>query len=243
LTTVALDIRGILRGVSSDLETFVTRALTLLGALLLVGVVVGVTVLVAARLSARSAAVAPAPAAAVSAGAGSPRRDADPPRAVAAEAGRLTLEAAMRELDLIKPPRLRPAEDFSLPTPDGRTFRLSDQRGKVVFINFWATWCPPCRDEMPSLERLYAQRKDGPFALVAISLDANPVVVAPYLKQSRLTFPVALDPKMDLANAYGVRALPASFVLDPRGMLVAMALGPRHWDGPVALAVVDGLAR
>jgi alkyl hydroperoxide reductase subunit AhpC len=79
--------------------------------------------------------------------------------------------------------------------------------------------------------------------MVAISLDANPAVVAPYLKQGRLTFPVALDPKMDLANAYGVRALPASFVLDPRGILVAMALGPRDWDGPMARAVVDGLAR
>jgi peroxiredoxin len=149
----------------------------------------------------------------------------------------------MRELYLIKPPRARLAEDFTLPTPDGGTFRLGDQRGKVVFINFWATWCPPCRDEMPSLERLYAQRRNGPFTLVAISLDANPAVVAPYLKQSRLTFPVALDPKMDLATAYGVRALPASFVVDPRGMLAAMALGPRDWDGPAARAVVDGLAR
>jgi peroxiredoxin len=155
----------------------------------------------------------------------------------------LSVDAAMRELDLIKPPRPTPAEDFSLPMPDGRTFRLSDQRGKVVFINFWATWCPPCREEMPAMERLYAEQKNGPFTMVAVSLDANPALVGPYVERARLTFPVALDPKMDLANSYGVRALPVSFVVDPRGMVVAMALGPRAWDGPAARALMAGIAR
>ena len=93
------------------------------------------------------------------------------------------------------------------------------------------------------MERLYAERKDRGFAMVAVSLDSNPALVAPYLKESGLTLPVALDPRMDLANAYGVRALPASFIVDPRGTLVAMALGPRAWDGPAALALVDGVAR
>jgi peroxiredoxin len=155
----------------------------------------------------------------------------------------LGVDAAMRELDLIKPPRPTQAEDFSLPMPDGGTFRLSDQRGKVVFINFWATWCPPCREEMPAMERLYAQQKNGPFTMVAVSLDANPALVGPYVERARLTFPVALDPKMDLANSYGVRALPASFVVDPRGMVVAMALGPRTWDGPAARALMEEIAR
>ena len=93
------------------------------------------------------------------------------------------------------------------------------------------------------MQRLYSQQKDGPFTMVAVSLDANPALVGPYLARAQLTFPVALDPKMDLANAYGVRALPASFVVDPRGILVGMALGPRAWDGPAARALVEGIAR
>jgi peroxiredoxin len=158
-------------------------------------------------------------------------------------ARRLSVEEAMRELELVKPPRARAAGDFTLPMPDGRQFRLSEHRGNVVFINFWATWCPPCREEMPSMERLYVRQKARRFTMVAVSLDSNPTLVAPYFKQSGLTFPVVLDPRMDLANAYGVRALPASFIVDPHGTLVAMALGPRAWDGPAAHALMDGVAR
>jgi thiol-disulfide isomerase/thioredoxin len=149
----------------------------------------------------------------------------------------------MRELDLVKPPRARAAEDFTLPTPGGSQFRLSEHRGKVVLINFWATWCPPCREEMPSMQRLYATNKDGGFTLVAVALDSSPAPVGPYLKQTGLTFPVALDPRMELAHSYGVRALPASFIVDPQGIMVAMALGPRAWDGPAARALVARVRR
>jgi peroxiredoxin len=221
----------------------VGRALTVLASLALAGVVVVVTALVSVKLSARGPSVTAPGALAVVDGPGQTPRGVETPGGRAPGAISLSVDAAMRELDLIKPPRPRLIEDFSLPMPDGRTFRLSDQRGKVVFINFWATWCPPCREEMPSMQRLYARQKDGPFTMVAVSLDANPALVPPYLKQTRLTFPVALDPKMELANTYGVRALPASFVVDPRGILVAMALGPRAWDGPVARALVEGIAR
>ncbi len=219
------------------------RALTLLASLALAGVIVVATVLVSVKLSARSASVPqPAPVA-VDGGPGRALRETEARSGASPGALTLSVDAAMRELDLIKPPRPTQAEDFSLPMPDGRTFRLSDQRGKVVFINFWATWCPPCREEMPAMERLYAQQKNGPFTMVAVSLDANPALVGPYVERARLTFPVALDPKMDLANSYGVRALPASFVVDPRGMVVAMALGPRAWDGPAARALMAGIAR
>jgi len=220
----------------------VGRALTLLASLALAGVVVVATVLVSVKLSARDASVSQPVSVAVADRPERPPQEAEA-RGGVPGAGALSVDSALRELDLIKPPRPRQVEDFSLPMPDGRTFRLSDQRGKVVFINFWATWCPPCREEMPAMERLYTGQKDGPFTMVAVSLDANPALVGPYLKRARLTFPVALDPKMDLANAYGVRALPASFVVDPRGILVAMALGPRAWDGPAARALMEGVAR
>lgn len=117
------------------------------------------------------------------------------------------------------------------------------EKGKAYLVEFWATWCPPCREEMPAMERLYTRQKNRGLAMVAVSLDASPAVVAPYLAQGGFTFPVALDPRMDLANAYGVRVLPASFIVDPRGVVVAMALGPREWDGPAASALVEGVAR
>jgi peroxiredoxin len=155
----------------------------------------------------------------------------------------LKLDDAIRELDLIRPSRQKMAEDFTLKTSNGPSFRLSDHRGKTVILNFWATWCPPCRDEMPSLERLYRQHKDQGLVLVAVSLDADPKLVPPYVKESNLTFAVALDPKAEVANKYGVRALPASFVVDRAGTMTALALGPRTWDNDASHSLVEALTR
>jgi peroxiredoxin len=159
-------------------------------------------------------------------------------------AGRvLPLDDAIRELDLIRPSRQKIAEDFALPTPNGGSFRLSDHRGKTVLVNFWATWCPPCREEMPAMERLYQRHKDRGLMLVAVSIDADPALVPPYLKASKLTFPVALDPKAEVANKYGVRALPSSFVVDRAGTMTALALGPRAWDNDASHSLVEALTR
>jgi len=162
-----------------------------------------------------------------------------PPRP---RAGRvMPLEEAFRELDLIRPSRQKAAEDFRLTLADGSTFRLSEHRGKTVLINFWATWCPPCREEMPALERLYRQHKDHGLVLVAVSIDADPKVVGPYVRASNLTFPIALDPKAEVATAYGVRALPSSFVVDRQGTMTALALGPRAWDNDASHSLIEQL--
>jgi len=187
---------------------------------------------------------------------GQPRHDAvasspappagPPPAAVPAKprAGKvLPLAEAMKELDLIRPSRVKAAEALSVTMPGGGTFRLSEQRGKVVMINFWATWCPPCLEEMPAMERLYRQHKDAGFTLLAVSVDADASKVTPFLTSHKLTFPVGLDPKMDLANTYSVRALLSSFIVDREGNLAALAIGPRHWDGNAAHSLVEGMAR
>jgi len=187
---------------------------------------------------------------------GQPRHDAvasspappagPPPAAVPAKprAGKvLPLAEAMKELDLIRPSRVKAAEALSVTMPGGGTFRLSEQRGKVVMINFWATRCPPCLEEMPAMERLYRQHKDAGFTLLAVSVDADASKVTPFLTSHKLTFPVGLDPKMDLANTYSVRALPSSFIVDREGNLAALAIGPRHWDGNAAHSLVEGMAR
>jgi peroxiredoxin len=168
----------------------------------------------------------------VSAAVASPRPNA--PRA-------LSLDEAIKELDLIRPPRPKVADDFTIPTAAGPSFRLSAQRGKAVFINFWATWCPPCLEEMPALERLWRAQKDGGFVLLAVTVDANPKLATPFVERHGLTFTVGYDPKMELAQAYGVRALPSSFVIDRDGRLAAVAVGPRVWDNMAAHSLIQRL--
>jgi peroxiredoxin len=155
----------------------------------------------------------------------------------------LPLEAALKELDLIRPSRAKLAEDFTLATHGGGKVRLTEHRGKVVMVNFWATWCPPCLEEMPAMERLYRQQKDAGFTLIAVSVDADPKKVAPFVTQHKLTFPIGLDPRMEMANSYGVRALPSSFIVSRDGHLAALAIGPRAWDNDAAHSLIEGLAR
>ena len=93
------------------------------------------------------------------------------------------------------------------------------------------------------MERLYRQHKDTGFTLVAVSVDGDSRKVAPFVSEHNLTFPIALDAKMDLANSYAVRALPSSFIVARDGNLTALAIGPRHWDGDAAHSLVEGLLR
>ena len=166
------------------------------------------------------------------------------PVALKPRAGRaFGFEQALRELDLIRPSRQKLADDFSAPLVDGRTLKLSAQRGKIVMINFWATWCPPCREEMPAMERLWRHHQDQGFVLLAVSVDSVTAKVKPFVAEHQLTFPILLDPAMDVANAYGVRALPSSFFVDRRGTLTALALGPRAWDNDASHSLVEALLR
>jgi len=161
------------------------------------------------------------------------------PRANVAHAS--GIDEAARELDLIRPARPKQASDFSVSLLGGQTLELKGQRGKPMLINFWATWCAPCREEMPAMERLYLKHRERGFVLLAVSVDTDAALVKPFLERYRLTFPVALDARMDLANTYGVRALPASFLIDRHGYLTALALGPRAWDNRAAHALVEAM--
>ncbi len=134
------------------------------------------------------------------------------------------------------------AQDFRTPAPGGGTVMFSDHHGKVIVLNFWATWCPPCRDEMPALERVYRRFRDRGLVVLAVSLDADGETSVPgFLKERDFTFPVALDPGMRVAGQYGVRALPATFLIDRKGRIIARAFGAREWDGPDANTVLEEL--
>jgi peroxiredoxin len=148
------------------------------------------------------------------------------------------------ELNLIRPPKPTRAPDFAIPGLNGGAVSLQERRGTVVFLNFWATWCAPCKEEMPAMERLYRRFKGRGFTILAVSLDTGgPAKVAAFVKGLDLTFPVGLDVKYEAANRYSIRGLPGTFLIDRAGEIVAMALGPRDWDSRDAHAVVEALLR
>jgi peroxiredoxin len=149
-----------------------------------------------------------------------------------------------QELSLFRPPKATRAPDFAVPNLAGGTIALQEHRGSVVFLNFWATWCAPCKEEMPSMERLYRRFKGRGFTILAISLDSGNVgKVAAFVKALDLTFPIGLDLKLEVANRYAIRGLPGSFLIDRSGEVVAVAIGPRDWDSRPAYAVVESLLK
>ena len=149
-----------------------------------------------------------------------------------------------RALDLIKPNRHQQARDFKVAALDGGTLSLAGLRGKVVFLNLWATWCEPCKEEMPAMERLWQRYKGQGLVVVALSMDSSGAkVVKPYIEQGKFTYPVGLDPKMETASLYGARSVPSTFIIDRSGTIRAIALGPRKWDGRVSFAFFEDLLK
>ena len=126
------------------------------------------------------------------------------------------------------------APGFSLEDMDGARHRLTDYRGKVVLVNFWATWCPPCRREMPALEALYLKYREQGLVVVAINQWEDADHVFAYMGQLNVfpTFPVLFDPESRVSVDYGVKGLPTSFLVDRQGRLVYRAIGGREFDHP-----------
>jgi thiol-disulfide isomerase/thioredoxin len=132
----------------------------------------------------------------------------------------------------VDPPRSVP--DFSLPDMDAELHALQDYRGKVVLINFWATWCPPCRREMPALEQLYNKLGDEAFAVLAINQWEDADHVFAYMGDLNVipSFPILFDPESKISEEFGVKGLPTSFLLDRQGRVVFRAVGGRAFDHP-----------
>jgi len=123
----------------------------------------------------------------------------------------------------------------------GKVHRLSDYRGKVVLVNFWATWCTPCREEMPSIERLRQSMKGKPFAVLAVNLAEPEPRVRQFLQSMPLGFPVLLDADMKVTKSWKVRQLPASFVVGPDGRIRYSYLGDLDWSRDAVRKTLLGL--
>ena len=117
-----------------------------------------------------------------------------------------------------------PAPDFTLQTVDGRMVSLSDFRGKAVVVNFWATWCPPCRSEMPDLQQTYSERADD-VVVLAIDVQEAREPVRRFVEQYGLTFPILLDTNGDVTQSFGIQSLPTSFFIDREGRVAAFNMG------------------
>jgi thiol-disulfide isomerase/thioredoxin len=129
-----------------------------------------------------------------------------------------------------------PAPDFTLNTPGGARISLSSLKGKVVFLNFWATWCGPCRQEMPSMEVVYRQLKDRGFEVLAVDVRERPQDVQNFLKEFNLTFPSVLDTTGRTSRVYNITAFPTTFILDREGNIILRLVGSIDWDTPEMIA-------
>lgn len=136
-----------------------------------------------------------------------------------------------------------PAPDFTLRDVDGRTHKLSSLRGKVVLINFWATWCPPCRAEMPSMQRAWQKLRAENFAMLAVNVGEDEDMVFGFTTPEPLEFPLLLDRDSTVVKAWPVRALPTTFIVDPEGRIAFRAIGGREWDHPELIKKIRALMR
>jgi peroxiredoxin len=141
---------------------------------------------------------------------------------IAAPMASLAQVAGLRAID-----EPQPAADFQLSDLDGQLLRLQDQRGKVVLLNFWATWCPPCLQEMPLMDQLYQMLRQRPFVMWAVAMKEDREKVAPFMDKHHFQFTALLDPDGAVSARYKLRGLPTTYLIDCHGNTVGWSVAPR----------------
>jgi len=120
---------------------------------------------------------------------------------------------------------------------------LSSYKGKVVILNFWATWCPPCRAEMPSMETLYQRFNSQGLEILAVNIKEDANHVRQFIQNNKYTFPVMLDSDAKASGLYGINAIPTSFIINRDGKIIGKVTGSIHWDTPQVIAAFEALLR
>jgi thiol-disulfide isomerase/thioredoxin len=157
-----------------------------------------------------------------------------------AKADSQELDQLFGDMGVIKMVQALPVE-IRLKDLNGRPASLSDFRGKIVFLNFWATWCYACRIEMPDMEKLYQKFKNKDFAMVTVNLQESAAQVKQFFKDFKLTFTALLDSDGVVGAHFMITAIPTTFILDKEGIIVGKVMGPREWDGKKAFALFEHL--
>jgi thiol-disulfide isomerase/thioredoxin len=152
------------------------------------------------------------------------------------------ISSLLQEIGMQVPKEPLAATDFTLESLDGKTSSLSSHKGKLVFLNFWATWCPPCRSEMPAMQALYEKLQARGLVILAVDLAEEPAVVRDYVKQNKLTFPVLLDKTGEVGGIYGAQSIPTTYLIDRAGNVLGRGVGARWtWDSPEIVALFEKL--
>ncbi|MFN3476919.1 MAG: TlpA disulfide reductase family protein [Candidatus Methylomirabilales bacterium] len=146
-----------------------------------------------------------------------------------------------KALGIERPSREIFGADFALPDLNGRKIRLKDFQGHVVFLNFWATWCIPCRAEMPAMEKLHREFKDKGLVILALNFRERPEEIKPFVRELQLTFPILLDRDGKVSDRYQVFGLPTSYLLGRKGEILGTVVGARDWTSEEARALIRAL--
>ena len=147
----------------------------------------------------------------------------------------------MESLSLIRFDEKIKAQNFALKDLNGNEVHLEGYRGKVVFLNFWTTWCPACLVEMPSMEKLYREFKNKDFVILAVDMQEDSETVKKFKAKFKLSFPILLDTDGIVASYYGVNAIPVTYFIDRAGYLYAAAMGARDWASEDAFQLIKHL--
>jgi peroxiredoxin len=150
--------------------------------------------------------------------------------------------AALEKLGFHIFPKPVALPEFSVPSLSGTTLKSTDLTGTVTVMNFWATWCPPCNREMPSIQRLFDQMKGTAFRIVAISTGEAKQTVTDFLKKNSYNYPMFLDENRSLGAAFASQGIPTTYILDKSGKIVAGIVGSREYDEPALVAVLKDMA-
>ncbi len=140
-----------------------------------------------------------------------------------------------------KPEVGHPAPDFTLTALDGTRHRLHDLRGKVVFVNLWATWCPPCREEMPSMVRFYQQFKGRGVEILAVSEDTDEGALRKFVEKHQVTFPVLRDEDKRVYQLYRATGIPETHLVNKQGVIEVSTIGAFDWTSPGVVQKVEAL--
>lgn len=142
-----------------------------------------------------------------------------------------TLSDLFEKAQIIPLRRPKQAHDFVLPDVNGKQVGLRDFRGKIVILNVWAMWCAPCREEMPSIERLHQHFTGQDLIILAVSVDMADIgLVRAFAEKHDYTFPVLHDPRGNIMDWFGVRLIPATYLIDKSGKVIGKAIGLRDWS-------------
>ncbi len=139
-------------------------------------------------------------------------------------------------LKILKVSPKMPPSDLNIPDTDGAMVKLSDYTGKLVFINFWASWCRECVDEMPAIEKLHRQFLKKDLVVIGINLEDDKAQIDWFYKRLELSFKTAMDKSGDIGRAFFIRAIPTSMIINKKGQIIGVAYGSRAWDSKESFA-------